>query len=526
MKLTILGTSDLHGQLLGYEPFKDETADNGGMARLCAYVRQVRAENPNTLLLDAGDVLQGGILTDTLCSKSPDEPNPLLTAMNLMGYDAMTLGNHEFDWGIPNLKKVLSQAEFSVLAANVRDAKGEFLTGNGWKIFRFGEVRVAVIGVVTPDIPIWNGKTEGVAEYQYLPAADAVREAIAQIGTDADLFVVSAHMGLYPEFDEENDSDSAQKILDENPGITVLQVGHNHVVVRQKQGETLIGGVRNNGLDVARFDLTLDSQNRVVDGQVEIVDMSGILPDEEFQKLPFVRDAYERTRQLLSEREAAGEETGEVIGTATAEFAPGDAVQGIPQALFRNNAVMELIHRVQLKSSGADVSATPLYRPDAGLPAGELHEADVETIYPFENLLYCVPVTGAELKAYMEWSVAAYKTATSGEATICLPPDVPCFRFDTFAGVEYEIDLRQPEGDRIRNLRFRGEPLQDEQVLTLAVNNFRYASVLKGEKLVSGKKMWQSSCTIPELLKDYVRKNTPLTPEVVDNWKVIGTAAL
>ena len=268
--ITILGTSDMHGNIWGFSYEDSKETDNNGMARLYTYIQQVRAENPNTILIDAGDDIQGTIMTDDIYNKIPEEPHPVVAAMNYMGYDAMTLGNHEFNWGIDTMQKILSQAQFPVLAANVKDASGGFVTGAGWTIVETDGVKVAVIGVVTPDVPIWDGGKEGVEACTYEAANTAVKNAIAEIGDGADVIVVSAHMGMYAEFDEDGGSDSAQKILDDNPEIDVLQVAHNHVVVSETQGDTVIGGVRNGGRDIARFDLTLDQNNHVTDATVEI----------------------------------------------------------------------------------------------------------------------------------------------------------------------------------------------------------------------------------------------------------------
>ena len=141
--ITILGTSDMHGNIWGYSYEDNAETDNNGMARLYTYIQQVRAENPNTFLVDAGDDIQGTIMTDDLYNKTPEEPHPVVTAMNYMGYDAMTLGNHEFNWGIPTMQSILGQASFPVLAANVTGAQGEPVTGAGWTIVERGGVKLA-----------------------------------------------------------------------------------------------------------------------------------------------------------------------------------------------------------------------------------------------------------------------------------------------------------------------------------------------------------------------------------------------
>ena len=296
--ITILGTSDMHGNPWGYSYEDDKETANNGMARLYTYIQQVRAEQPNVVLVDAGDDIQGTIMTDDIANKRPNEAHPVIAAMNQMGYDAMTLGNHEFNWGIPTMKTILSQANFPVLAANVKDASGNFVTGAGWTITERDGVKIAIIGVVTPDVPIWDGGKAGIEDCTYEAASTAVKEAIQAINGQADVIVVSAHMGLYAEFDEEGGSDSAQKILDDNPEVDVLQVAHNHVVVKQKEGNVVIGGVRNSGRDIARFDLTLDADKNVVDSSVEIVDMTGVTPSEELRANPVVAKAHQETRDF------------------------------------------------------------------------------------------------------------------------------------------------------------------------------------------------------------------------------------
>ena len=201
----------------------------------------MRQENPSTILIDNGDTIQGTMMTDDLYNKTPDQPHPVTAAMNYMGYDAMSLGNHEFNWGITTMKTIFAQADFPVLAANVRGADGAFVTGAGWTILERGGVKIAVIGVVTPDVPIWDGGKEGIEDCTYEAASTAVKIAIEAIGDEADLIVVAAHMGMYAEFDEENGSDSAQKILDDNPEVDILLSGHMHIQVNEKQDAVAVG---------------------------------------------------------------------------------------------------------------------------------------------------------------------------------------------------------------------------------------------------------------------------------------------
>ena len=521
--ITILGTSDMHGNIWGFSYEDSKETDNNGMARLYTYIQQVRAENPNTILIDAGDDIQGTIMTDDIYNKIPEEPHPVVAAMNYMGYDAMTLGNHEFNWGIDTMQKILSQAQFPVLAANVKDASGGFVTGAGWTIVEKDGVKVAVIGVVTPDVPIWDGGKEGVEACTYEAANTAVKNAIAEIGDGADVIVVSAHMGMYAEFDEDGGSDSAQKILDDNPEIDVLQVAHNHVVVSETQGDTVIGGVRNGGRDIARFDLTLDADNQIIDSSVEIVDMTGVTPSQELREIPLVAEAHQKTIDYINGGGSGDEgEGGASLGSTTARFQPENEIRGIPAGRVMDTAVMDLINTVQLENSGADVSAAALFKGTSDLPKGDINYGNIFDIYKFDNTLYRVSVTGAELKAYMEWSAECYNQWQEGDINLSFDPEYPDYLYDMFAGVDYEIDLSQPKGQRIQNVMFHGAPLQDDQELTLAVNNYRYSSALKAQNIISGTKEWESSNSIRDMIVTYFAEHSPVAPEVDHNWKIVG----
>ena len=183
---------------------------------------------------------------------------------------------------------------------------------------------------------------------------------------------------------------------------------------------------------------------------------------------------------------------------------------------------MDLINMIQLEASGADVSAAALFRDTSDLPEGDINYGNIFNIYKFDNTLYRVTVTGAELKAYMEWSAECYNQWKPGDISISFDPEYPDYLYDMFEGVDYEIDLSQPKGERIRNVMFHGEPLEDDDTLTLAVNNYRYSSALKAQGLISGKRDWESSSSIRDMIVTYFEENSPVTPFVTDNWRITG----
>lgn len=519
--ITILQTTDLHGNIVGFSYEDNKATTNNGMARVYSYVQQVRSENPNTLLVDNGDTIQGTIMTDDIYNKQ-DLEHPVIATMNFMKYDAMTLGNHEFNFGLDLVDRIIKEAEFPVLAANASYKTGNKDLALDYTIIEKDGVKVAVIGLTNPNVPRWDG--DKVDALQFGDMAEATKETVAKVKDEADIIVVMAHSGLIAEYDEEGGSDSAAKIIEMNPEIDALMLGHTHTTVDKVQGNTIIGGARNSGREVVRYDFDLDINNDIVDSDVTVTDMANFAPSEEIVNLPIVKEAHQKTLDYIKGgvTNADGTTSGGTFGTAKAAFQPADEIKGIPEGKLRDTAVMDLINKVQLLNSGADVSAAALFKDTSDIPAGEINYGTIFNIYKFDNTLYRVKVTGAELKTYMEWSAACYNQWVPGDISISFNPEKPGYLYDMFAGVDYKIDLSKPAGERIKDVMFKGEPLKDDQVLTLAVNNYRYSSALKANKMVANSKEWESPNSIRDMLVQYITTNTPITPEVDNNWEITG----
>ncbi len=339
-----------------------------------------------------------------------------------------------------------------------------------------------------------------------------------------DVLVVVAHVGLYPEYDVDGGSDGGLAILELCPEIDVLIVGHAHTTIAEVQNTIAIGGAKNLGREVIRIDLSLD-ENKQVDGrEVTIVDMADYEPSELIRGNDFIKEAHQATRDFISggAPSADGSTSGGIFGTAAVDFQPKNEIMGIPEGKLRDTAVMDLINEVQLLNSGADVSAAALFADTSDIPKGPINYGTIFGIYKFDNTLYRVPVTGAELKAYMEWSAACYNQWKPGDISISFNPDKPGALYDMFSGVDYEIDLSKPVGQRIKNVMFKGKPLSDTQNLTLAVNNYRYSSALKAQKLVSGVREWESPNSIRDMLVAYIKEKGTIYPKVDNNWKIVG----
>ena len=329
-------------------------------------------------------------------------------------------------------------------------------------------------------------------------------------------------MGTHAEFDEDNGSDSGLKILEDNPQVDVLQVAHNHTVVNEMQGSTPVGGVRNGGRDIARFDVTVDANKNVTSATVTIVDMADVEPSQALRDLALIQEAHQATIDFIQGGSGEDGQGGVSLGSTTARFQPDNEIAGIPAGKLQDTAVMDLINQIQLEQSGADVSAAALFKDTSDLPEGDINYGNIFDIYKFDNTLYRVTVTGAELKAYMEWSAECYNQWVPGDVSISFDPEYPGYLYDMFAGVDYEIDLSKPKGERIQNVMFQGQPLADDQLLTLAVNNYRYSSALKSQGLVEGKRDWESSNSIRDMIVAYFAEHSPVEPKVDNNWRITG----
>lgn len=509
-KITILATTDIHGNILGYNYDKGESFNNSGMNRIYSYIKQVKSENLNTLVVDNGDIIQGNTLTDEMYSNKKDEKHPVISAMNFMGYDAMVLGNHEFNFGLDLIKSLEKQSNFPFLSANVayRESGEDFVKSH--TIINCGGVRVGIIGLTTPNVPRWVGNL--VKDLNFHDLGETAYRYVSEIRDKVDIIMVMAHASMVSEHDKKNERDAAEKILRLCPEIDVLVVGHFHITVKEKRGKTLIGGATDSGQEVIRFDLTLDNNNHVIDGQVKVVSMKSYYPSEELSGLPVIKKAHETTMDFVTE----------VIGEATEDFQPKDEISFIPEGRLRDTPLIELINKVQLINSGADVTSTSLIRDDSNIKKGVITYGHIFNVYKFTTFLYVVEVTGKELKNYMEWAASAYNQWKSGDISISFTMDIPGYQHEFFAGVNYKVDISKPVGHRIVDLIFKGDLVKENQKLKLATSDYCYFANLKGRKLAKNNYIWKSSNTIRDMIVEYIKNQGIISPQVDNNWEITG----
>lgn len=510
VRITVLGTTDVHGNVWPYDYLWARPADRG-LAKVATYVKQVRARQPNTLLVDSGDTFQGTPLAYLYAVKHTNEPNPVVAAMNAMGYDAMATGNHEFNFGLNALWRLKEQAQFPILGANVvstyHDRRRDF---EPYVIRTVGGVRVALLGIVTPSIPRWD-PPEHRTGYEFRDLVTTAQKLVPKLRRKADVVIVLVHSGLgrdpqtgaveeggYPE--EDRVWDLAEKV----PGIDLILYGHSH---RELAGKTVNGVLlvqaKNWAQSVAEVELRLVREGKkwkLVDKQSRVVPMdASIAPDEEI--LALTRVTHERTEEYLNT----------VVGKVDADLS-GRA------ARLEDNPLVELINRVQKHYGKADVSLATLFTTSAFLKAGPVTIRDVYRLYLYDNKLFTIEVTGEQLKEALERAareLPAFPWAASAA------PSLPGYTFDIAEGVSYQIDLRRAPGERIVNLTFEGQPLEPARKLRLALNSYRWSGGGSYNMLRHAQIVHRVDEQVRELILQYLQEHPQVETTVDANWEII-----
>ncbi len=514
--ITLLGTTDLHGNIEPVDYYLNQPA-NRGLAKIATLVRRIRVEQPHALLLDSGDTIQGTPLAYYFARKNLSKPNPTIAAMNALGYDAMAVGNHEFNFGLKVLWKSKREARFPILAANLRQKYKQgaehFLS---YVIKDVEGVRVGIVGFVTPGVPRWEIPAN-YRGYEFEQIVDAARRVIPEVRKKADLVVVIAHSGLgrdpetgepFPE-DEFSGENAVFALAEEVPGIDVILFGHTHHEVPEK----LVHGVllvqaKNWGQSLARVDVTMerDASNH------------WHLAQKHSTTIP-VTDAVAADPEILKLAEPYHEATQAYLD---APIAISPVAQDATTARYEDHPLVDLIHKAQLEASHADVSLATMFYPGARIPAGKVSLRQVASLYIYENMLYTVLMTGAQLKDALEHAASFFPAwpFPPGET-----PRLPGYNADTAEGVSYTLDLTQPVGQRIRGLTYKGKPLEPAANLRVAINNYRYTGgghydVYKGLPVV-----YRSPQEIRELLIEHVTRTGAIPATADGNWRIVPDEA-
>ena len=529
VNIQILATSDLHGKFMDYDYAQGEESV-GGLNQIATVVKEAKKENPNTLVLDNGDTIQGNY-NHLFMNKE----NPMILAMNTIGYDVFSLGNHEFNFGMDKLHNIIGQANpnLHVLCGNLyRNGERVF---NPYTIKDVDGIKVAIIGVVTPHIMQWD--SQNLKGYEAKNPTEEVKKIIGEIKANggADVYVVTSHASLNGEY---GDGDSAAGIAEANPEVSIVVAGHSHDTVKSElRGNAIISEPASRAKYVSKFNLTVEKDEsgiKVLDKNADLISLKGVQGDPEL------------TEKLKPFHEAAINDATAKIGELKGgDLAKPDEVKGIPQSIVEDQGVTDFINEVQLYNSkkflqtkGIDsnnvymVSSAALFSPKANLKEGPISKADVSNIYKFDNKLYVIKTNGKQLKKYMEENSKFFNKYKDGDLTISFDENVRMYKYDMFEGVNYEINIAKDPGERIENLKFSkdGKPVEDSDVVYLSVNDYRYNSGLAAGIMDPGEheKIYDTVnddiSAIRDLISDYIInvKHGVINRNVDGNWKITG----
>ncbi|MFE7647059.1 bifunctional metallophosphatase/5'-nucleotidase [Streptomyces phaeoluteigriseus] len=547
--LTVLGTTDLHGHVFNWDYFKDAEYTDAqgnaqGLARVSTLVNRIREEKgrENTLLLDAGDTIQGTPLTyyyakvDPITAKG-GPVHPMAQAMNAIGYDAVALGNHEFNYGIETLRKFEEQCDFPLLGANALDARTlkPAFPPYFMKTFRVKgapPVKVAVLGLTNPGIAIWDkAYVQGKLTFPGLEE-QAAKWVPKLRSMGADVVVVSAHSGSSGTSSYGDQlpyvENSAALVAQQVPGIDAILVGHAHVeipelkVVNAKTGKTV---VLSEPLAYAERLSLFDIELVFARGRWSVESVAASVVNSNT-----VADDPKITKLLSDEHAKVVAYVNQVVGTATETLTT-------VEARYRDAPIIDLITKVQEDVvrealSGTSYASLPViaqaspFSRTSEIPAGEVTIRDLSSLYVYDNTLVAKLMTGAQLRAYLEYS-AAYFVQTAADAVVDVAKLTnaggrPDYNYDYVSGLSYDIDIAQPAGSRIKNLTYDGAPLDDARQFVLAVNNYRANGGGAFPHVASAQELWAESTEIRTRIAEWVTAKGVLDPKdfASVDWKL------
>lgn len=513
----ILGTTDVHGHIYPTNYFHDSGNEPLGLARVYTLVKQRRAAHAHTLLVDSGDSLQGTPLTYYSARVDTKIPNPMVTAYNLMGYDAFTMGNHEYNYGIPYIMKARSEAHYPYLSGNIYRHGTKTPVFTPYVIKDVAGVKIGILGLTTPGIMIWDRhNVEGQEDFgDVLEAAHRWIPELKAKGVDT--IVVTIHSGLGAPFEDtyggyaddagappENVSAKLAETFPDD--ISAILLGHSHEDLPKKLYHgVLLTQAMKWGQRLAVVDLHFEQQG----GHWKLTTKdSTTLTTQDVPPAP----------EVLAATKAAHDAT---LAYVNAPIGTSTGVWSARGARLHDSAIMDFINEVQMAKTGADLSAASVFNDSAFLPKGKVSVADLASLYVYENTLTKIQIDGKALKAYLENSASYYNAYKPGGEIF--DPSQPAYNHDMVSGVDYTIDVTKPVGSRIGGLRFKGKPVTGAQKFTLALNSYRQNGG-GGYTMIKGAPVKAAIYTeIRDLLIDYVKEKKVISPEQTfkQNWTLL-----
>lgn len=476
--LHIIESSDVHGCFFPWD-FINKREMQGSLARLSSYVGRMRSENPDgVILLENGDILQGQPINYYYNYIAAQQPNIASQCVNYMKYDVQNWGNHDVETGHAVYDKWDAELQCPVLGANIIDTKTGLPYLKPYTIIERQGVRVAVLGMLTAAIPNWLPENLW-SGLQFCEMVSDARRWVSHIQQheNPDVIIGLFHSGreggiTTPDYTE----NVSLQIAREVPGFDAIMFGHDHstycdMVTASDGSRVLAINPANNAQYAAQATITVTKNGkRLVSKNVEgqLISLKQESVDETF--LSFFQGEIDNVKQW------ADRKIGEISEAITTR-----------DCFFGSSAFTDLIHNLQLQLTGADISISAPLTFNATLRKGDITVSDMFKLYKFENTLYTMKLSGREIRLMLEMSYDLWvNTMTSPDDHIMqLNTETRnnnerngfknmTFNFDSAAGIDYEVDVTKPDGQKVRILQMtNGQPFDEDHYYTVAVNSYR-----------------------------------------------------
>ena len=500
--LVILGTSDIHGNIDNYDYFTDSvpsSTSGRGLTKVMTYAQEVRATNPNTILIDNGDTIQGTPLAYYFGVLHPEAMNPLAATMNAMGFVSGTVGNHEFNFGPSVFNKYQAEANFPLLSANVTGCRD--YTFQPYVIEDVGGVQVGILGLTPPAVVHWE-RPENIVDCVFGDAMDAANQYVPEMrAAGADVIVVAAHTGLDETYGYGREENFAKFLAYEVPGIDVILAGHAHAnVAGQLINGVLITEPNYHTRNVSDIRITVTGSG----SDWTVTTKSSTTP---------VMWGYAEDPNILAitkpYHDAAVAYINTPIGYAADDF-PGGF-----KARIADGPMADLINHVQMEAAAAagfpvEASLAALFNNQAQLFTGPIKLKDAYAVYIYDNTLYVIEATGQMIKDELEWTSNYFNRYYYEPAGVTVNTMVRDYNYDLWAGIEYKLDVTKPVGQRVVELKLNGQPLAMDQIVRVALNNYRASGMFP-----TANKLYQSTTEVRELITDWIMERGTISPSDV-----------